>query len=78
MHRKVCNHPALLNEELSKHVEPGWQQSGKLVGLVELLVESEIIPASIVNGETAEESKSISNDILGTIADVFGSSPNQA
>jgi TATA-binding protein-associated factor len=79
MHRKVCNHPALLNDELSKTVDVSWQQSGKLVGLVELLVESEILPASAVNGEGAtEEPKSLSNDILGTIADVFGSAAQQA
>ena len=75
MHRKVCNHPALINDELAKAVDDGWSISGKLIGLVELLVECEIISASTVSGETGvEEQKNISNDILGTIADVFGGS----
>jgi hypothetical protein len=42
------------------------------VGLVELLVESEILSASVVNGDAPDEPKNISNDIIGTIADVFG------
>ena len=79
MHRKVCNHPILLKDELSlAKIEETYCQSGKLVGLVELLVESEILSAAAVNNEAIDDGKNVSNDILGTIADVFGGSAQQA
>jgi hypothetical protein len=59
MHRKVCNHPLLVKAEIDSNlkVDPGYLSSGKLIGLVELLTESEII----VSSTDAEENK---NEIL--------------
>ncbi len=39
-----------------------------------MLVESEILSAAAVNNEAVDDTKNVSNDILGTIADVFGNS----
>jgi hypothetical protein len=59
MHRKVCNHPLLVKNEIESNlkVDSGYLSSGKLIGLVELLTESEIIESST----DAEENK---NDIV--------------
>ena len=63
----------MLKDELNlSKIDDTYCQSGKMVGLVELLVESEILSAAAVNNETVDDSKNVSNDILGTIADVFG------
>ena len=73
MHRRVCNHPSLVKDDIGlSRVEDTYLQSGKLLGLVELLIECEILSNAVVNNEGPDEPKNISNDILGTIADVYG------
>jgi SNF2 family DNA or RNA helicase len=45
LHRKACNHPCLvegLAEDLPP-VQPGFQHSAKLIGLIEILQNCEII-----------------------------------
>jgi len=60
LHRKVCNHPILVQDELKqdkltdkgefaslpKGQQHGYQQSGKLTGLVEVLSQCEILKSS--------------------------------
>lgn len=59
MHRKVCNHPLLVKSEIESNlkVDPSYLSSGKLIGLVELLTESEII-------ETQTDAEENKNDIV--------------
>ena len=73
MHRKVCNHPMFVAQDLvdkygdkniiahfGKKPEKellSYEQSGKLMGLVEKLVECEIIPQGAVGADGASESK---------------------
>ena len=80
LHRKACNHPELLRNELPELFEQGnpkgsddFTASGKLVGLVEVLQQTEIIPQT---GQ--EESKAATSATAETsLADYAVTASNQ-
>ena len=87
MHRKACNHPELLKKDLPElftKAKAGalkdsipipkagdYTCSGKLLGLVEVLQQTEIISSSEVSGE---ETKANSATVETSLADYAATS----
>ena len=78
LHRKVCNHPVLVQEELkqdkltdkgefaslTKSQQHAYQQSGKLTGLVEVLSQCEILKGGGVGpGDPNDDTKTTAANV---------------